>query len=343
MPSLLEDPIKFAYQTFAPIFTTLEITQVCNLKCKHCYNYDRSLLLPAETKKNSLSSARILRLIEEIAEAKGLYLNFSGGEALLHPDLLEFIQKACSVNLLPRLKSNAILLTSTIQDSLYEAGLNCLDISLYGASEKTYFDFTGRADVFQKIKENLKNIDLAKFDVNMGIILHRSNVAEIDQMVELCNELGLPFQFSIEITERYDGSKGSRTHEITDEQFKSLLSGPYGQSFMCKNEDEAKQCSCARSVCGISTTGEVFPCIGAPLLAGNIKSDSFQSIWKNSPVLNRIRGLKDQDFEACQSCDFIKTCARSSGGIYLNTGNYTGCEERILSQAKIRSQIQDTL
>jgi hypothetical protein len=60
------------------------------------------------------------------------------------------------------------------------------------------------------------------------------------------------------------------------------------------------------------------------MASGNLRSASFHQIWTESPQLKWIRGLRLTDFAACESCDHLKHCRRSSGVIYSNTGVYNG-------------------
>jgi radical SAM protein with 4Fe4S-binding SPASM domain len=177
-----------------------------------------------------------------------------------------------------------------------------------------------------------------QFDLNINLILHRYNIHELKLMIEYCQSNNLAYQFSTEITERYDNSLGAKDFEITNEQFENLLAGEFSELFMHNNVEKSLQCSCARSVCGISSTGEVYPCIGAPIPSGNLRSKSFSEIWKNSTVLNGIRNLKFEDFKECNSCPQIDYCNRSSGSIYSNTKEYTGCDSITLSQATSRNE-----
>ena len=68
-----------AYEACVPLFTTIELTLKCNLRCVHCYNFDRSVPRPKEAKGNELNPAEIKKLIDELAEAGGLEISFSGG------------------------------------------------------------------------------------------------------------------------------------------------------------------------------------------------------------------------------------------------------------------------
>jgi radical SAM protein with 4Fe4S-binding SPASM domain len=221
---------------------------------------------------------------------------------------------------------------------LDQAGLASVDISLYGFSEVSYQKLTGKEGMFDKTISGIKNAIAQGFSVNINIILHRYNIDEIKLMASFCTESLIAFQFSTEITERYDDSSGSKDFEITEAQFKEQLAGEFSDIFMVLNPDKALQCSCAKSVCGISYSGEVFPCIGAPIPSGNLREKSFTEIWKNSEVFKKIRNLKREDFKSCQSCDHIEFCNRSSGSIYSNTKEYTGCDASTLQQAKIRHE-----
>ena len=330
--------IAKANKACIPLITTLEITQSCNYSCHHCYNYDRTAQNSKNFKSNSLKPEEILRIINEVAEAGALYLNFTGGEALLHPHLDDFIKRARALHLEPRLKTNGSLLTSERCEQLNFSGLSELDISLYGFSEYSYKKLTGKSGMFLKTIEGIQTAIKQEFNVYVNIILHRYNINEIKLMLDFCKDNNVTFQFSTEITERYDNSKGSKDFEITNEQFVENLSGEYSDIFMQLNPEKSLQCSCARTVCGISSTGEVYPCIGAPVPSGNLKKESFSSIWRNSEVLNNIRNLKNSDFKNCMTCDHIEYCSRSSGSVYTNTKNYTGCDTSTLQQAKLRHE-----
>lgn len=329
--------LKKAGEAGVPFVTTLEITQSCNYRCGHCYNFNRTAISEAP-KTESLAPEKMLSIIDEVAASGALYLNLTGGEALLHPHLEDFVRRGRTNKMEVRLKTNGSLLSAERCDRLVSAGLAGMDVSLYGFSEESYVKLTGKNGMFEKTTDGILFAKTAGLDLNISIILHRYNIHEMDAMVEFCQSHHLPFQFSTEITERYDGSDGARQFEITDEQFQAQLGGKYSDVFMVLNQEKSLQCSCAKSVCGISHTGEVFPCIGAPVPSGNLKDKAFSDIWKHSPVLNQIRNLKPEDFKQCMTCEHIEFCGRSSGSIYVNTKKYTGCDPVTFRQAKLRHE-----
>jgi radical SAM protein with 4Fe4S-binding SPASM domain len=326
-----------AYENFIPLTVTLEITLGCNLRCVHCYNFDRSGPAPAERKEGVLAPAEVLRIIDEVATEGALFLSFTGGEALLHPHLLEFVARARANRLYVRLKSNGMLLTPERARALADAGVADVEISVYGARPETHDAFTTVPGSFDKTIRGIASARDAGLRPIIAFILHRRNCEELDAMFELARELGVSFNLGNEITARYDGSSGQAEHQMTPEQFRALLNGPHGERFDVENTSGGVQCPCARNVCGISSTGDVYPCIGAPIASGNLREKSFREIWRESPQLNRIRGLKIEDFHACEPCAYRGRCARSSGSAYANTGGYTGPDPFACAQAEIRS------
>ena len=217
--------------------------------------------------------------------------------------------------------------------------MNEVDISIYGAREETYQNFSGRAGLASAI-EGIRACLVREIKVNFNIVLHSHNAGELHEMISLAESLGLRPTVSTEMTDRYDGTKTEEL-AVTNEQFQSLLAGPYGEVFTAAPPDEdSVQCPCARTNCGIALNGDVYPCIGAPIKAGNLQEEAFASIWQNSPVFHKIRGLKLKDFSACSACSVRKFCDRSSGGAYANTGNYTGPDPQACRLALIRHKEQ---
>lgn len=337
-PTLMDKSFAYAYKHCIPLVATIEITQSCNFSCKHCYNFDRTYPMPNNIKENQLRPEEVLRLIEDLAHCGTLYINFTGGEPLLSPHLESYIAHCRLLHVEPRVKSNGALLTKERVRSLKQAGLVSLDISLYGMEENTYQNFTRQQFGLKPVLQGIEQALEIGLEPQINIILHRHNVDELAAMITYCEKIQVPYQLSIEISASYDGGRSSKEVEISKEQFIQLLHGPYGYLFEYDNQEKNVQCSCARSVCGISSTGEVYPCIGAPLKSGNLREESFKDIWNNSHVLNQIRRLGKKDFLSCQSCDHIEFCQRSSGTSYINTGVYTGCDDKALEQAQVRQQ-----
>lgn len=334
--SILDQTIETAYKNCIPLFVTLETTLGCNYKCVHCYNFDRSGPMPASIKGEPLSKDEFLDIIDQVCAAGALYISFTGGEALVYPHLYELIERVSQNKSMSRVKTNGHMLTKEVCKKLVDSGCRALDVSVYGADEESYKNFTGQVGSFAQVLDGLRNAIALDMEVQLNLILHRDNCMDIGKMIDMAQGLGLAYQFSDEMTARYDGTESSQDFGITPEQYNELLEGPHKDLFWHDNTDEAFQCSCARNVVGVGLDGVVFPCIGAPIPSGDLREKSFQEIWDNSLEFKKIRDLKQSDFSECNSCDVKHYCNRSSGSAFVNTDNYTGCDPMALKVAKIR-------
>jgi radical SAM protein with 4Fe4S-binding SPASM domain len=331
-----------AYQQFVPLFATLELTLRCNLRCKHCYNFDRETPLPQDQVAKELTPPEILQLIDDLAAEGGLEISFSGGEALVHPHLEDFVRHARSKDFAVRVKSNGMLLGDRAQ-RLSDAGVYAVDVSVYGASAATHEALTARPGSFELTLKGVRAAVAAGLRVSLSFCITRGNTHEIPRMVELATELGVPYTLDPQLTARYDGTVSSLEHRVERETLEALYRGPLRDHLggpAC-NPDRDMACSCAQAVVGISATGEVYPCIGAPLPSGNLRDASFREIWRGSPVLNKIRGLTMEDYPTCGTCADRPFCRRSNGVVFVNTGEYTGLDAWTCMEANVLHAIHD--
>lgn len=339
--SFLTELGEKAFKQNIPLFTTIELTQDCNLRCSHCYNFDRTKFPKAPRPPSSdpsLTHEEWLKAIDDLMDQGAFYISFTGGEVFLYPKLWELVERVNARNGMVKLKTNGALLTKENVDKLLKLKVASLEVSLYGMSEDTYFEFTNKKDYFKKVSEGLERLKGLPITVILNLILSKLNIHELDQMVEYARTLNFPFNFSDEMTKRYDQTSSSLDLNITEAQYTNLLKGKYAEYFHVKNDlkNHSFQCACARNVCGVGYNGDVFPCIGAPIKVGNIKTDQFSSLWKDSPVFNQIRKVKNEDFKDCIKCDFAEYCNRSSGSAFVNTQNYYGCDPISYRNAQLR-------
>lgn len=333
--SLMAEAADYAFDHCLPIFTTLELSQYCNFSCKHCYNFDRSDEQKLVSRSSPLSTDRWLTLIDQLVAEGGFYIALTGGEPLTHPDLFTLIDRIREHHCIARVKTNGSLLSKQTAIKLFDHGVYSMDISFYGNDRDTYKSFCG-VDLYSSVVSGIRNAIDAGISVTLNILLHRGNYKQLGDMISFAEGLGVEFNITDEITERYDGTGGESLWRLQKDDLEWLFQSPYKDYFMYENKDGNVQCSCARTVCGVGADGDVFPCVGAPIQSGNILEHSFGDIWRRSNELNDIRKLKESDFTSCQGCSLRSSCSRSSGTVYVNTGDYTGCEDFTKLTASLR-------
>lgn len=349
-PTSLSDPsplgavIREASSVYRPLNVTIELSQACNLRCTHCYNFDRKQISRPKSDKPALSPSEIKRVLREIRAAGGLVVAFSGGEALMHPHLLEFVREARALHLAVRVKTNGTLITKEKATQLTEAGVTDLEVSLYGATPSSHDPFTRVPGSFDKTIEGVLNAREAGIAPQVNFVMHRGCAHEIDAILELARTLDVASAMSMEMTARYDGTTDSLDHRLTKDDLLELYRGPNREHFAHSvNTMDSVQCACAKTNAGIGFDGTVYPCIGAPIPSGDLRAKPFDEIWRDSETFNWIRRLALKDFKDCAPCADRPFCQRSSGAIYTNTGEYTGKEDWTCMQAGLLRELNETI
>ncbi|MGH9650875.1 MAG: SPASM domain-containing protein, partial [Terriglobales bacterium] len=82
-----------------------------------------------------------------------------------------------------------------------------------------------------------------------------------------------------------------------------------------------KGCLAGTGVCFISHVGEVYPCGYLPVLAGDLRQQSFAEIWENAAVFQMLRDT-DNLKGKCGHCEFRNVCMGCRARAYAATGDY---------------------
>ena len=92
----------------ASLDVQIELTEKCNQKCFHCYNYWR---YSEEIGKNELDTQDFLSIVKKLATAGINSVTLTGGEPFLKPGLVFAILEACKENSIKAsINSNATLI-----------------------------------------------------------------------------------------------------------------------------------------------------------------------------------------------------------------------------------------
>src|SRR5690349_19141871 len=81
-----------------PLIAHLVVTRRCNLSCGYCTEYDK-VSPPVPT-------ATLRERIDHLARLRAVFVTFTGGEPLLHPDLPALVAHARARGLIPVMNSN---------------------------------------------------------------------------------------------------------------------------------------------------------------------------------------------------------------------------------------------
>jgi len=176
----------------APLDAQLIVTRRCNLSCGYCSEYDNvSEPVPFDLLKERIDALHRLGSIN---------ITLLGGEPLIHPDIAEIVRCAgrkSNVSIV----TNGFLLRNGIIESLNEAGLNNLTVSIdtLQADPARYIQKS-----FRSLKTRLERLrNLAKFDVHVTAVLCESSEADFRQLMDEIEVFG--FRMSVNLIHNHKG------------------------------------------------------------------------------------------------------------------------------------------
>ncbi len=341
--TILDELFERAHREFIPLQVSLELTLQCNIRCTHCYNFDRAE--PRVAAGPELTFPEIRGLLDDLRPLGTLFLSLTGGEAMVHPRFWDILDEAAARSFAVALLSNGTLLTERACDRLAEyPNLWNVSLSVYGARASTHDAITRSRGSYLRTMAGARRLRGRGTAVNLKLIVMKSNADEVPDMMAQADQLDVPCSINTSITGRYDGSTNSLATRVEAGQLEALYRGPLRPYLERGNPDPSDdefKCACARGNGAVSATGEVYPCIGAPIRAGNIREQPFGEIWRSSPVFRWIRGLRLADFKTCAPCDLKAWCGRGPGPPTLLHGDYTGVDPWTCREARIVKEILD--
>lgn len=304
----------------SPLACVWEITNRCNFFCPHCRAY-----LERPTDDENLEKI----IIKQLVDNEVLSVNISGGEPLLNPRIYNIIQELTSNGIDVGISTNGFLFKEKA-DKLIESGISFVQISIDGPRD-FHDKFRGVEGAYDHAVESINYGKKAGLFVQMNTTITSHNMKHAFKNIALAEELNVDRIFFRRVISTGLASKNDVVpNKIIYINFlKDLIAYKYsiGGSLNISIDDpivsvidekryskDSICCSAGITSLGVDSQGNVFPCIFARNMVGNLKVDSLNNIWKNSLLLNRIR---NRDIEICGTCEHKNTCGgcRGANGI----------------------------
>src|SRR6185436_2697456 len=80
------------------------------------------------------------------------------------------------------------------------------------------------------------------------------------------------------------------------------------------------RCPCGTQYCRITPDGKLTPCPYLPAVAGDLREESFSSVWGDSELFRQIRSGKLSG--KCGSCEYREMCGGCRARAYAVEGDY---------------------
>ncbi len=159
-------------------YLELQITDKCNLKCRHCYIGEKG--------KRELAPVEIERILHEFEKMQGLRLLITGGEPLLHRRFEEINDMLPAFSFRKVLLTNGVLLEKDILEGL---NVHEIQISIDGL-EGSHELLRGKG-TFGAALEAAENSLEKGFSVSVSTMVHSANLGDFDALEKLFREMGI--------------------------------------------------------------------------------------------------------------------------------------------------------
>lgn len=297
-----------------PLALIAELTHRCPLHCVYCSN-PMELTRPGD----ELSTDAWARVLREAAELGVLQADFSGGEPLARPDLVELVRVARSAGLYVNLITSGISLDEKRLEELVLAGLDHFQLSFQGAREESASEFSGTRTHARKLRvaEWVKRHPIA---LTLNFVIHRDNLDELDAMVQLTQEIS-PSRAEFAHVQYYGWAFANRarllpTRDQLDHSLETLkaaeekLRGRTRVEYVVPDYYAKYPKACmggwGAKVLLVKPDGAVLPCHAADVIPGmrfeNVQSAGLREIWEGSTAFQKFRGENWMQ-EPCRSCE----------------------------------------
>jgi radical SAM protein with 4Fe4S-binding SPASM domain len=316
------------------------ITNLCDLRCKHCYQDDFS-------RSGDLDWARLKKISENIRSAlenwnRKACIHLTGGEPLLKPELsllLDHLDQNPVVEELGIITNGLFLNGEIIRKLSALSKFGKIKISLDGADSETNDSIRSKG-TFEKVMRNIPLIkEAGRFEILFMFTAMKRNFRNLPSLFKLCQDLGADGL----IIERFVPlGRGRKILEevLSKEEWKEMirilldffsiedinLFLPY-QAFQISFKGEEPELLGAPCVIGtdglcVMPDGGVFPCRRLPINIGNLLETSLKQIWEESDLLQRLRRKKNLKGK-CGECE-MEGCRGCRSLAFSLTGDYLG-------------------
>jgi radical SAM protein len=170
-----------------PFLAIWEVTQSCDLACKHCRAAAQPLAHP-----DQLSTDEGKKLIDQIAAMNVPIFIFTGGDPLKRPDLYDLIRYGAEKNVKIAVTPSATpLLTRDAIFKMKEAGVVRLGISLDGSCPEIHDVFRGLPGAWARTIQAIEWAGEAGLPIQVHSTISRHNAHDLDNLCALFEKLAI--------------------------------------------------------------------------------------------------------------------------------------------------------
>lgn len=309
-------------------YVQIEITEKCNLRCKHCYIDQYSKDMTFDEFKEVIK--KILILCDKLQME--LNVAITGGEPLYHIGLIDILTLLCNHPLVNEVVifTNGTLIDESIASILNSVGITSLQVSIDGTKE-VHNSIRG-SNSYENLK---KGLELLTIPVSAHFTLSKMNQYCFQEMVEDCINMGIKYLLVSKFVSMGSGVQFIENTISPEEWFQFYIKNKnlnelyankitisFDRLYECLRDYNIESVGCGLGTHSLSilNNGDILLCRRLPIIVGNLFNDDLLDIWENDDLINLIRS-KEQLEGYCGSCNIKEYCGGCRATAYTGVGS----------------------
>lgn len=281
-----------------------EITNRCNLYCKHCCNN------AAANSDFELSLQEVKLILKYLVSKNPAVIILSGGEPMIRNDFFEILEYLKSIY-----KNKISIMTNGTFITYVNAGqlvryVNEINISLDGIDEKSCSKIRGKG-VFDSVMEGINSLHKYKFyNITLSLVIGDNNRQFMKPFIELNAKLGtMPL-----IRGFVAAGRGIQNKAIyfDDSTFQNVEEYMTDEILEMESTKKISPCTCnaAREKILIDYKGDIYPCQWfreEEYCLGNALISKMENL-NTETVIKKIKAYYPDQYEKCKDCEVNLFC-----------------------------------
>ncbi|MCE5195419.1 MAG: radical SAM protein [Nitrospiraceae bacterium] len=263
-------------------YLELQITDSCNLRCKHCYIEKPDSM--------ELSTHQIKKILHEFQKMQGLRVLITGGEPLIHSNFDTINDLLPDFRIRKVLFSNGLLISKKILSKL---NVEEIQISIDGL-ESGHDALRGKG-TFKKAFNALELVLNHGLDASVSTMAHSKNLGDFDEMHRLFTKIGIK-EWTVDVPCITGRLQKSSEFYISPEKGGKYLSYGYGAGLHSSESGYG----CGLHLMSITAAGSISKCTFYSADPVGKIDDGLEKCWK------RIKPIILGSLQC--NCEFIETC-----------------------------------
>ena len=278
---------KYLNNPIQPEGVAWDVTNNCNLRCKHCFNNSGD--------KNYYCNYE--EILNDIIKLNPYQCCLCGGEPLLHRNIFEIISTLTSNGVITNIVSNGIIINEEIVKKLVECKINNVQISVDGLGYQ-HDIFRNGNNIFEKVIDAIILLRKNNLKVLVSHCPNKYSYLDYEKFADLMYKLGVRFLRSMPLLPLGRGNIFENEIRLnSNEQFEFIsimnrvdrkypdLKIEWGDQLQHIHMTTMRKRFYGSNF-GIKSNGDITITPYIPIVIGNINKVSLSDLWRNGYLKN---------------------------------------------------------